>query len=145
MARHDLNEIDLRDGAARVRLLRGGSPIVAPGGYAPMPSAPPTLAAPQAQPQPAKEAAKPAAPARNLLEIKSPSVGTFYAAREPGAAPLVRIGDRVSPSTVVGLVEAMKTYNEITADCSGVIVEQLAQNEQPIEFDTVLFRVDPGA
>jgi acetyl-CoA carboxylase biotin carboxyl carrier protein len=57
----------------------------------------------------------------------------------------VRIGDRVTPTTVVGILEAMKVMNDIQADCSGVIVEALVQNEQPIEFDTVLFRVDPGA
>ncbi len=57
----------------------------------------------------------------------------------------MRVGDRVTPTTVVCLVEAMKTFNEIPADCSGIIVEQLVRNGEGIEFDTVLFRVDPGA
>jgi acetyl-CoA carboxylase biotin carboxyl carrier protein len=143
MAEHELNEIDLRNGAMRVRLLRG-NPVAAPVA----PAAVPTAAAPT--PAPAahaatKEAAAPASATRKLLEIKSPSVGTFYAAANPEAPPFVRVGDRITPTTVVGLVEAMKTFNEIPAECSGVIVEQLVRNQQPIEFDTVLFRVDPGA
>ena len=143
MAEHDLNEIDLRDGAVRVRLLRGatrGAPVAPVLTAAPSPavSAPAAPAAP-------KEAAPPAAPARKLIDIKSPSVGTFYSAANPEAPPFVRVGDRVTPTTVVGLVEAMKTFNEIAADCSGVLVEQLVRNGEGIEFDTVLFRVDPGA
>lgn len=143
MAEHDLNEIDLRDGALRVRLLRGvtRSAPAAPAMTA-VPS--PAVSAPAAHAAAPKEAA-PAQPARKLIDIKSPSVGTFYSAANPDAPPFVRVGDRVTPTTVVGLVEAMKTFNEIPADCSGVIVEQLVRNGEGIEFDTVLFRVDPGA
>jgi acetyl-CoA carboxylase biotin carboxyl carrier protein len=143
MARNDMNEIDLREGELRIRLLRGVQattlPVAAP---SPAPAAAPHVAVPASGP---KETTAPAGPARKLLEIKSPSVGTFYMAREPGGPPFVRIGDRVTPTTVVGILEAMKVMNDIQADCSGVIVEALVQNEQPIEFDTVLFRVDPGA
>ena len=142
MAEHDLNEIDLRDGALRVRLLRGvtrGTPIAPATAAAPAVSAPAVVAAAP------KETAAAAAPSRKLIDIKSPSVGTFYGSPNPEAPPFVRVGDRVTPTTVVGLVEAMKTFNEIPADCSGVIVEQLVRNSEGIEFDTVLFRVDPGA
>jgi acetyl-CoA carboxylase biotin carboxyl carrier protein len=145
MARNDLNEIDLREGELRIRLLRGMQSAAPPVGYVappmamPIPSPGPTTA-----PKDAATSA-PAGPARKLLEIKSPGVGTFYVAREPGAAPFVRIGDRVTPTTIVGILEAMKVMNEIQADCSGVIVEALVDNEKPIEFDTVLYRVDPGA
>jgi acetyl-CoA carboxylase biotin carboxyl carrier protein len=138
MARHDLSEIDLRDGALRVRLLRG--PSAAPAGYAPVAPLP---AAP-AHPAPAAPSREPPAPARKLLEIKSPSVGTFYAAANPEAPPFVRVGDRVTPTTVVGLIEAMKLFNEVQAECSGVIAEVVAQNQQAVEFGEVLFRVDPA-
>jgi acetyl-CoA carboxylase biotin carboxyl carrier protein len=142
MAEHDLNEIDLRDGALRVRLLRGVTRGAAPAPA--MTAAPaPAVSAPAAAAP--KEAAAPAAPTRKLIDIKSPSVGTFYESPNPEAPPFVRVGDRVTPATVVGLVEAMKTFNEIPADCSGAIVEQLVRNGEGIEFDTVLFRVDPGA
>jgi acetyl-CoA carboxylase biotin carboxyl carrier protein len=56
---------------------------------------------------------------------------------------LVRVGTRVSPTTVVGLVEAMKIFNEVQAECSGVIAEVLVENEQAVEWGQVLFRVDP--
>ena len=59
--------------------------------------------------------------------------------------PFVRIGDRVTPTTVVGLIEAMKLFNEVTADCSGVIEEVVAQNQQAVEFGEVLFRVNPAS
>jgi acetyl-CoA carboxylase biotin carboxyl carrier protein len=143
MAEHDLNEIDLRDGSVRIRLLRG-SVIAAPVSHAPAAGAPPN-SIPAVMSAATKEPPAAPSPTKKLLEIKSPSVGTFYASPNPEAPPFARVGERVTPATVVGLVEAMKTFNEIPADCSGVIVEQLVRNQQPIEFDTVLFRVDPGA
>src|SRR5262249_56279028 len=81
--------------------------------------------------------------ARRLDAIRSPTPGTFYAAPKPGAEPFVRVGSRVTPTTVVGIIEAMKILNEITADCTGVITEVLVENQQPVEFGQVLFRVDP--
>jgi acetyl-CoA carboxylase biotin carboxyl carrier protein len=56
----------------------------------------------------------------------------------------VTVGSRVQPDTVVCMIEAMKLFNEITADCSGVIAEVLVQNKDPVEYGTVLFRVDPS-
>ncbi len=144
MARHDLSEIDLRDGAARVRLLRGGAGP-GPAGFASAPPMAAPIASPSVQtPAAPKEAPAAAPPSRKLVEIKSPAVGTFYASPNPEAPPFVRAGDRVTPTTVVGLIEAMKLFNEVTADCSGVIEEAVAQNQQPVEFGEVLFRVNPA-
>ena len=84
-----------------------------------------------------------AAAASPLLEIKSPMVGTFYSAPEPGAAPYVKAGSRVAPRQVVCIIEAMKIMNEIEAEVAGVVREVTAQNAQPVEFGQVLFRVDP--
>lgn len=143
MSRHDLNEIDLRDGSRRIRLLRGvRSETVTVQAVPTLPAAiaAPVAAAPAASPT----AAAPAAPARTLLEIKSPTVGTFYNREKPDAAPYVNMGSRVTPTTVVGLVEAMKLFNEIPAGFSGVIVEILVENQEPVEYDQVLFRVDPN-
>ena len=140
MSQHDLSEIDLCEGDERIRLRRG------PRGVTVTPALPNPLApaAPQASStSPPSAAAEPAKPAKALQEIKSQLVGTFYAAPKPGEEPFVRIGTRVTPTTVVGLVEAMKIYNEITAECSGVITEILVDNQQPVEFEQVLFRVDP--
>jgi acetyl-CoA carboxylase biotin carboxyl carrier protein len=142
MARHDVNEIDLRDGEVRLRLVRGVMGLASADMHSPAPT---VATAPAAVPSPPKESAPPPpASARKLTEIKSPAVGTFYATANPEAPPFVRVGDRVTPTTVVGLIEAMKLFNEVTADCSGVIEEVVAQNHQPVEFGEVLFRVNPA-
>ncbi len=90
--------------------------------------------------------AAPAAPApSHLVEIKSPMVGTFYSAPEPGADPYVKAGSRVATGQVVCIIEAMKIMNEIESEVAGVVREVLVENAQPVEFGQLLFRVDPHA
>ncbi len=84
----------------------------------------------------------PAAPA--LKEIKSPMVGTYYKAPEPGADPYVKVGSRVTSGQTVCIIEAMKIMNEIEAEIAGVIREICVEDAQPVEFGQVLFRVDPN-
>lgn len=117
----------------------GSAPGLAAGnpGY-PMPAGP----APMPGPGVGGEAE--ARPAAVLKEIKSPMVGTFYAAPEPGAEPYVRPGQRVSVGQTVCIVEAMKIMNEIEAEISGVVREIAVEDAQPVEFGQVLFRVDPN-
>jgi len=145
MSEHDLSEIDLTEGDHRIQLRRGtgGSDAVAatPMMAAPMMNAVPAAQASLSTAAPAAQAEK---PARKLLEIKSPTVGTFYAQKEPGAPPFVTVGSRVTPVTVVCFIEAMKVYNEIQAECAGVIVEVCVNNKDFVEYNTVLFRVDPA-
>lgn len=86
-----------------------------------------------------------AAPGTPLLEIKSPMVGTFYKAPEPGAEAYVKVGSRVASGQVVCIIEAMKIMNEIESEVQGVIREVCVENAQPVEFGQVLFRVDPHA
>jgi acetyl-CoA carboxylase biotin carboxyl carrier protein len=102
----------------------------------------PVPAAAFATPAPPKNEAAPP-PSKKLVDIKSPVVGTFYSAPNPGAEPFVRVGSRVGPTTVVCVIEAMKVFNEITADCSGVVAAVLADNQQAVEYNQVLFQVDP--
>ncbi|HEU4828234.1 MAG TPA: acetyl-CoA carboxylase biotin carboxyl carrier protein [Gemmatimonadales bacterium] len=107
--------------------------------------APAALYAPAAQAAPA--AAPPPAPApapSNLKEVKSPMVGTFYSAPEPGAEAYARVGARVSSGQTVCIIEAMKIMNEIESEFSGVIREVCVEDAQPVEFGQVLFRVDPN-
>jgi acetyl-CoA carboxylase biotin carboxyl carrier protein len=138
MSQHDLSEIDLREGTHRIRLRRGAREIAVQTLTAPLspvvPASQPTAATPT------PEAEKPAKP---VHLIKSPTPGTFYSASSPDAEPFVQVGSRVTPSTVVCVIEAMKIFNEITADCTGVITEVLVENQQPVEFGQVLFKVDP--
>jgi acetyl-CoA carboxylase biotin carboxyl carrier protein len=107
----------------------------------PMP-APAPVAAPAPAPGAEPERPKPAATA--LKEIKSPMVGTFYAAPEPGAQPYTKVGSRVSPGQTVCIIEAMKIMNEIEAEFGGIVREVLVEDSQPVEFGQVLYRVDPN-
>ena len=81
----------------------------------------------------------------HLVEIKSPMVGTFYSAPEPGGEPYAKAGSRVAAGQVVCIIEAMKIMNEIESEVAGVVREVLVENAQPVEFGQPLFRVDPHA
>ena len=147
MDRYDMTEIDIQEGDLRLRLRRQARRVVAesPAAAPPVP-VPATASAAPAVPAPAPAApAQPDKPAKMLLEIKSPTPGTFYAAPKPDAEPFVKIGSRVHKDTVVCMIEAMKVFNEITADVEGVIVAIMVENQQPVEYGQVLFKVDPTA
>jgi acetyl-CoA carboxylase biotin carboxyl carrier protein len=145
MTLNDLSEIDLAEGEQRIKIRRGPRVITT---TAPVASAaPPPVPSPAASPTPASapaESTSPAAPAKKLIEIKSPTVGTFYAARDPNSPPFVQVGSKVNNNTVVCLIEAMKVYNDVQAECTGTIVEVCVKNKDFVEYNTVLFRVDPG-
>lgn len=79
----------------------------------------------------------------NLVEIRSPMVGTFYKAPAPEAKPFVEVGGQIRDGQVVCIIEAMKLMNEIEAEISGSIVETLVENAKPVEFGQPLFLVDP--
>ena len=99
----------------------------------------PAALAPQRQPSgaPSDEGL----PETSHKEIKSPMVGTFYAAPSPDAPPYVSAGQEITPDTVVCIIEAMKVMNEIKAEISGVVAEVLAENGKPVQFGQTLFRV----
>jgi acetyl-CoA carboxylase biotin carboxyl carrier protein len=78
------------------------------------------------------------------LEVKSPMVGTYYSAPEPGARPYLAVGDRISKGQILCIIEAMKIMNEIESEFDGVVKEILAQNAHPVEYGQVLFRIDPN-
>lgn len=146
MDQNDLSEIDLREGDQRIRLLRGPRGTVMMTNSVPIPG--PAVATNSVPAVPAPAPAAPPAPAKadkQLVPIKSPTPGTFYAKPNPDAETFVRVGSRVTATTVVCIIEAMKIFNEITADCNGVVTEILAENQQPVEYGQVLFRVDPTA
>lgn len=111
----------------------------APVAAAPAPAAAPAApAAPPAADQPASAAAS------NLIEIKSPMIGTFYRTPNPDSPSFVNVGDKVKPGDTVCIVEAMKLFNEIESEVSGTIVEVLVDNASPVEYDQPLFLVDPS-
>lgn len=145
MSEHELSEVELKEGDQRIRLRKGVAapayyPAPAPVAYAPVPSP-----APAAGTTPAAAPAKPAAPAKsNLIEIKSPMVGTFYSKPDPKKPDFVTVGAKVAPKTVVCTIEAMKLFNEVTADCAGTVAEVCVKSGDYVEFETVLFRVEPS-
>jgi acetyl-CoA carboxylase biotin carboxyl carrier protein len=140
MVENDLGELEIADGESKVHLKRQGpaAPVIAMTAPAPAYAA----AAPAA-----REAAAPVAPAKpaeDLIEIRSPMVGTFYAAPSPDSEPFVQVGAAVREDSTICIVEAMKVMNEIKAECSGIIREVCVKNAQPLEFGQVLFRVKAG-
>jgi acetyl-CoA carboxylase biotin carboxyl carrier protein len=115
-----------------------GAPLVS---Y-PVAAAPPPVASAHlaATGEPAAPAPAPSA----LKEIRSPMVGTFYRAPEPGADPYVSVGSRVTAGQTVCIIEAMKIMNEIEAEIAGVVREVLVDDTTPVEYGQLLFRVDPN-
>jgi acetyl-CoA carboxylase biotin carboxyl carrier protein len=113
---------------------------------APLPMAAPVLPAAAAA-RPAEEggtaAPKAEAPKSAALEIKSPMVGTFYSAPEPGAKPYVAVGDRISKGQIVCIIEAMKIMNELESEVDGVVREVNVADAHAVEYGQVLFRIDP--
>lgn len=81
--------------------------------------------------------------AENLLEVKSPIVGTFYRAPSPTADPYIQVGSIVEKGGILCIIEAMKLMNEIESEVSGKVVKILVENGQPVEYNQALFLVDP--
>ncbi|OHB76946.1 MAG: acetyl-CoA carboxylase, biotin carboxyl carrier protein [Planctomycetes bacterium RBG_16_55_9] len=128
---HDDDKIVLK--RAHPQQAVGGIPVLRPESYV-------TAAGPQA----AGDSGRPSAPApEDLVEIKSPIVGTFYATPSPDSEAYVEVGLKVDSQTVVCIIEAMKVMNEIKAETEGTIVEILVTNGQAVEYGQVLFKVRP--
>ena len=123
---------------------RGAVQMAAP---VPMPAMLPAspMRATPAEGMPTVAEAPPAAPAKSsLLEVKSPMVGTFYSAPEPGAKPFAGVGARVSKGQVLCIIEAMKLMNEITADADGEVMKCYVENGQAVQYGERLFAIKPA-
>ena len=145
MKENELVEVEIKHGDDKIFLKRGepqrpsagavpaaGANIpAAPGGEAKPPPVEVKAPAPEGQLQ------------EEVVEIKSPIVGTFYTAPSPDSEPYVEVGSAVEPETVVCIIEAMKVMNEIKAETSGTIAEILVRNGQAVEYGQVLFKVKP--
>jgi acetyl-CoA carboxylase biotin carboxyl carrier protein len=126
---------------------RGAMQVAAQPVMAPLLAPPAALLAGRLTPSEAMtavdEAPKPPA-GKSGIEVKSPMVGTFYGAPEPGAKAYVSVGTRVSKGQILCIIEAMKIMNEIESEYSGVIKEIRAQDAQPVEYGQVLYTIDPN-
>jgi acetyl-CoA carboxylase biotin carboxyl carrier protein len=137
---HELAEFELAHQDFKIRI-RKDSPHPAP-----VPPPAPAPAAPAAMAAPALTAASPAAPpavedGEELAVVKSPIVGTFYHAPEPGAPPFASIGDVVRKGQVLCIIEAMKLMNEIESEYDGEIVKAYVDNGKPVQFGERLFAI----
>ncbi|SEJ17149.1 acetyl-CoA carboxylase biotin carboxyl carrier protein [Frateuria terrea] len=135
----NLAELEIKEGEEVVRLSRvpkGGVTMAAPVALQAAPVAPAAAA-------PAVAPAADAAPAANALPaghvVKAPMVGTFYASATPGAAAFVKVGQQVKAGETLGIIEAMKMFNQIEADVAGTVQAILVENGQPVEFDQPMF------
>lgn len=147
IAQSGLNEVDIETKELKLhvkrepdqKVLKASAPVVA----APvaMPAAP--VAAAPAAPAPAPKAEKPVAAGKATVEIKSPMIGTFYRSANPDSPPFASVGDKISKGQTVCIIEAMKLFNEIESEVSGTIVKAMVENSTPVEYDQVLFVVEP--
>jgi acetyl-CoA carboxylase biotin carboxyl carrier protein len=143
IAQSGLNEVDIETKELKLhvkrepdqKVLKSSAPMMA----APLAVAAPAAAAPVAAPK----AEKPAPAGKNTIDIKSPMIGTFYRSSNPDSPPFVSVGDKVTKGQVVCIIEAMKLFNEIESEVSGTIVKATIENSSPVEYDQILFAVEP--
>jgi acetyl-CoA carboxylase biotin carboxyl carrier protein len=137
----NLSEIEIREGEESVRLSR--APRLAPAAFHPVaPAHPPVAEQGMSSPTLAATGGR-TAPAGNALPdgqvVRSPMVGTFYTSPAPDKPAFVSLGQNVKAGDTLGIIEAMKMFNPIEADVSGVVLAITCENGQPVEFDQPLF------
>lgn len=147
----DVRELTLETGEYKLTVKRGleaAAPAVQLAAYAPSPAAAQQQSG-QAGGSPAAQETAPSgagdAPQRDerLVDVVAPIVGTFYSAPSPDAPDYVQVGARVKPGTVLCIIEAMKLMNEIEAEVAGTVREIMVENDEPVEYGQVLFRIEP--
>ncbi len=145
-----VDEIEIEEEGAKVRVSKARhnsspAPVAIPQ-YIPqpqIPAQPPVVQGGNPAPTAAQAAAPAAEPAKHH-EVRSPIVGTFYGAPAPNADPYVQVGSSVQQGTVMCIIEAMKLMNEIECDMAGKVVQILAENGQPVEYNQPLFLIEPA-
>ncbi len=148
----DITEFEYEKAGTRIRIRRGShesSPPVMPYVHQTMTPAPASvqiMASPQAAVAPAAPVipSEPEPAAEEFHTVRSPIVGTFYRAPNPGAKPFVKAGDSIEIGTILCIIEAMKLMNEIESDVAGEVVKILVDNSQPVEYGQPLFHIEPA-
>ena len=147
MREHDIAEFELERDNMKLRLRKNAAghwtpaPAAPHGHYAP----PTPLTPPPAAPGEGTPVLGAADEALDLAVVKSPIVGTFYRAPEPGAKPYADVGDIVRKGQVLCIIEAMKLMNEINAECDGEVVKCYVENGQPVQYGERLFAIKPSS
>ena len=139
-----LNEVDIETSELKLhvkrepdqKILKSSAPVAA---VAPVAVAAPAAVQPAAPKAPVKEEPSSA----TTIEIKSPMIGTLYRSANPESANFVSVGDKISKGQTLCIIEAMKLFNEIESEVSGTIIKVMVENASPVEYDQVLFIVEP--
>jgi acetyl-CoA carboxylase biotin carboxyl carrier protein len=144
IAQSGLNEVDIETKELKLHVKREPDQKVLKSS-APMVAAPVAVqAAPAvAAAAPAPKADKPVAAGKATVEIKSPMIGTFYRSANPDSPAFASVGDKITKGQTVCIIEAMKLFNEIESEVSGTIIKAMVENSSPVEYDQVLFVVEP--
>jgi acetyl-CoA carboxylase biotin carboxyl carrier protein len=144
---HELTEFELERDNFKLRIRKNTSgqwtatmPPVSHVNYAPVMPAPAPM---PTSPPPAPPVLTPADEEVDFAVLKSPIVGTFYRASEPGAKPFAEVGDTVRKGQVLCIIEAMKLMNEINSDVDGEVVKVYVENGQPVQYGERLFAIKP--
>ncbi len=140
LSRSDADTIEVRKWLTTIRVSKSGRGAV----HHPAASNPVAPPAAPAAVEGGERTASAPAPGADLVDIKAPMVGTFYAQPEPGEEPYVQVGARINPGQTLCIIEAMKIMNPIESEISGVIREIAVKDSTPVEFGQVLFKVDPN-
>lgn len=147
ISKSGLNEVNIETKELKLSVKREpdqkvfkSTPVVAPVAHSVAATAPAVTQA--AQPKTEKAAEAPVS-GKKTIEIKSPMIGTFYRSSNPDTPPFVSVGDKITKGQTVCIIEAMKLFNEIESEFSGTIVKVMVENSTPVEYDQVLFVVEP--
>lgn len=149
ISKSGLNEVDIETKELKLHVKREpdqkvfkSTPVVTP--IAPVAAVPPVAAHPAPHaPAPKAAPAAEVSSGKKTVDIKSPMIGTFYRTANPDSPPYVSVGDKVTKGQTVCIIEAMKLFNEIESEVSGTIVKVMVENATPVEYDQVLFVVEP--
>src|SRR5688572_30388642 len=142
ISKSGLNEVDIETKELKLHVKREPDQKIFKSTPVVTPMAAPVAAA-VSQPVAASAQPKAEKPGKKTAEIKSPMIGTFYRSSSPDSAPFVSVGDKVSKGQTVCIIEAMKLFNEIESEVSGTVVKVMVENSTPVEYDQVLFIVEP--
>ena len=146
ISKSGLNEVNIETKELKLHVKREpdqkvfkSTPVMTQAAVAPVAAAAPVAQAPRVEAAPVA----PAATGKKTVEIKSPMIGTFYRSATPDTPAFVSVGDKISKGQTVCIIEAMKLFNEIESEVSGTIVKAMIENSSPVEYDQVLFVVEP--
>jgi acetyl-CoA carboxylase biotin carboxyl carrier protein len=142
IAESGLNEVNIETKELKLHVKREPDQKVFKSSPAPvamqLPAAPVGASAPTAP-----KVEKPVVASKTTVDIKSPMIGTFYRTANPDSPPFISVGDKVTKGQTVCIIEAMKLFNEIESEVSGTVVKAMVENSSPVEYDQVLFVVEP--